>query len=198
MEEKSKRDPAVTRKQLKIAAKHEFNSVGYFATDTNKIARLAGYAPGSLYRHFDDKIDLFIEIYRDWHLEQMQEIQKTLTTRGSIEELAKKLTKIIIAFYGNWRVLRAAARVLVLSEPRVADFKVNRRIELVQSVHTLRAQLALSELPEEEIILFLILIERLGDAVAEGEFSGPSLPASAGHDVLLNLIERFLKGEKLV
>ena len=36
------RDPATTRARLLAAAGKEFNTRGYFATDTNRIARRAG------------------------------------------------------------------------------------------------------------------------------------------------------------
>ena len=195
MEAKStSRDPDFTRKQLKIAARREFNSVGYFSTDTNKIAKLAGYAPGSFYRHFKDKVDIFIEIYQDWHLEQMLEIERALFAGGSIEEMSDRLATIVINFYGNWKPLRAAARVLVISEERVAEFKTSRRTAVMQNIIALRTHLNLITLPEEKIILFLILIERLGDAVSDGEFDLPSLPKNSGHHALVEMIGNFLQG----
>jgi len=196
MESKSPtRDPEFTRKQLIIAARREFNTVGYFATDTNKIARIAGYAPGSFYRHFKDKIDIFLEVYREWHLEQMHEIERALfSSGGSIETMSESLASIVVTFYGNWQPLRASARVLVISEERVAEFKTGRRTLLVQNIAALRSHLKLVPLPESEIILFLIMVERLGDAVSEGEFDLPSLPEGSGRKALVDLIARFLRG----
>ena len=49
------RNPAATREALVDAAARIFNGSGYFATDTNAIAREAGYAPASFYKHFKDK-----------------------------------------------------------------------------------------------------------------------------------------------
>ena len=195
MDSKNARDPDFTRRQIKIAAKREFNSVGYFATDTNKIAKLAGYAPGSFYRHFKDKIAIFIEVYQDWSQEQMSEIERALSLGGTIEEMAEQLTSIIITFYGNWRPLRASARVLRISEPRVRDFRSELRAESVQKVIALRSKLKLVELSEENILVFLILAERLGDAVADGEFDIPSLPKDAGRHALFEFISRHLRGD---
>jgi AcrR family transcriptional regulator len=194
MDSKIARNPEFTRRQIKIAAKREFNSTGYFATDTNKIARLAGYAPGTFYRHFEDKIDIFLEIYKDWTEEQFKEVERALSLGGNIEAMAERLTSIIIWFYGNWRPLRASARVLRISEPRVQTFRAGLRVKLVQRIAHLRHELKLSPLPEEKIITFLILSERLGDAVADGEFDLPTLPKNAGHDALNDFISRFLHG----
>jgi AcrR family transcriptional regulator len=194
MDSKNARDPTFTRRQIKIAARREFNSAGYFATDTNKIAKLAGYAPGTFYRHFEDKIDIFLEIYKDWTEEQFKEIERTISLGGSIESMAERLTSIVISFYGNWRPLRASARVLRISEPRVKIFGADLRVKLVQRVTHLREELKLQPLPEVRIVTFLILSERLGDAVADGEFDLPTLPKSAGEDALNDFISRFLHG----
>jgi len=44
-----------TRQDLVEAAIAEFETVGFEGTNTNRIARAAGYAPQTFYRHFDDK-----------------------------------------------------------------------------------------------------------------------------------------------
>src|ERR1700757_408625 len=60
------RGPEETRSRLVAAAGKLFNSVGYFGTDSNRIAREAGYAPGTFYVHFADKREIFLEVYRGW------------------------------------------------------------------------------------------------------------------------------------
>lgn len=60
------RAPEQTRNKLVAAAAKLFNSVGYFGTDSNRIAREAGYAPGTFYVHFPDKLGIFLEVYRRW------------------------------------------------------------------------------------------------------------------------------------
>jgi AcrR family transcriptional regulator len=190
---KSGRDPVMTRKQLKMAAKREFNSLGYYRTDTNKIAKRAGYAPGTFYRHFKDKVEAFIEIYRDWHLEHLQEIELSLLRGGNIEEMSERLATIIINFYANWRTLRAGARVLSISEPRVAEFKADRGATLAESITNLRWHLGLAPLPPEEVTLFILLAERLGDAINDGNFDRPNFPPETGKRLLVRHIDRFLR-----
>ena len=59
-------DPEVVHSRLIDAATKEFGDVGYFGTDTNKIAKAAGASPTTLYKHFTDKLELFLAVYRRW------------------------------------------------------------------------------------------------------------------------------------
>jgi AcrR family transcriptional regulator len=52
--------------RLVAAGANEFNRVGYGGTDSNRIARAAGYAPGTFYKHFADKRDVFLAAYEAW------------------------------------------------------------------------------------------------------------------------------------
>ncbi len=186
------RDPGFTRRQLKIAARSEFNSAGYFATDSNKIAKNAGYAPGSFYRHFKDKLEVFIEVYRDWHWDQMQEIERALTLGGTQEQMSVRMTEIILHFYSHWKTFRASARVLSMSEPRAIQFKAGRRAELVSSIISLRQRLRLPALPTKDIVTFLIFVERLADAIIDGEYSQFGLSDEDAKIELQRLIHHFL------
>jgi AcrR family transcriptional regulator len=59
-----RRNPQVTRDRLVRAAAELFTAQGYHATTTPDIARRAGVAEGTIYRHFSSKQHLFNEIYR--------------------------------------------------------------------------------------------------------------------------------------
>src|SRR5580658_6973445 len=72
------RQPNKTREALLEAAARIFNSVGYYGTDSNRIAREAGYAPGTFYVHFADKLEIFLEVYRGWVESEWQAIAATL------------------------------------------------------------------------------------------------------------------------
>jgi AcrR family transcriptional regulator len=187
------RDPEHTRRQLKMAAQHEFNSVGYFFTDTNKIARAAGYAPGSFYRHFKDKVEVFIEVYRDWHLEQMNAIEKTLHEEGDKETLSARLTFVILTFYTKWKTFRASARVLAISEERVRTFKKDRRVEIVHAIIGLRKKLNFAPKQVHEVVTFLIELEHLCDAIADGEYQQFDIPVEVSAHELETLLYRFLE-----
>ncbi len=62
--EPRKRDPRGTRDRLVRAALDLFTSLGYHASTTPEIARRAGVAEGTIYRHFKSKEHLLNEIYR--------------------------------------------------------------------------------------------------------------------------------------
>src|SRR5690606_17709581 len=47
--------PDGTRERLIAAAAEVINRDGYFGTDSNAIARAAGYSPATFYKHFEDK-----------------------------------------------------------------------------------------------------------------------------------------------
>src|SRR6516164_2929685 len=60
------RDPEATRAALIEAARLEFEEAGFDATQSNKIAARAGYAPQTFYRHFSSKLEIFLAVYDQW------------------------------------------------------------------------------------------------------------------------------------
>jgi AcrR family transcriptional regulator len=59
-----KRDPKGTRDRLVRAALELFTTLGYHGSTTPEIAKKAGVAEGTIYRHFASKEQLLNEIYR--------------------------------------------------------------------------------------------------------------------------------------
>src|SRR5437773_1678266 len=68
-----------TAAKLVAAAAREFNRHGFFGTDSNKIARRAGYAPQTFYRWFADKTEIFLAVYRAWEEEERSVLARLLT-----------------------------------------------------------------------------------------------------------------------
>src|SRR5260370_35142060 len=60
------RQPVETRRALIEGAAKIFNSAGYPGTDSNPIAREAGYAPGTFNVHFPDKLATFLAVSGTW------------------------------------------------------------------------------------------------------------------------------------
>src|SRR6185369_15991284 len=56
---------AERKRQLLATAKHLFVTHGYTATTTEKIAQAAGVSEPVLYRHFESKKALFLEVLRE-------------------------------------------------------------------------------------------------------------------------------------
>jgi len=178
------RDAQLTRRQLKLAAQKEFNHAGYFFTDTNKIARRAGYTPASFYRHFKDKTDVFIAVYRDWHHEQMNVLEKTLHEGSDARALSE--------LHQKWRCFRASARVLAISEERVRAYRQTRLAEQIDAILDVRKRLGFPRKKAHEVVTFLIELERLCDAIADGEYRLFGISVETSLHELKTLLGRFL------
>src|SRR5476651_1495739 len=79
------RNPDESRRALVEAAATLFNSVGYNGTDSNRIARAAGYAPGTFYAHFPDKLAIFLAVYDGWVSAELSAMSQTLESEGSAQ-----------------------------------------------------------------------------------------------------------------
>jgi AcrR family transcriptional regulator len=95
--------PAETRQRLIQAAAVELETEGYFATDSNRIARAAGYAPGTFYKHFADKRAIFLAVYDDWVDAEWRAISDVVAAGAPLAELAGQLVDLLIAHHRRWR-----------------------------------------------------------------------------------------------
>lgn len=189
----SYRDPSRTRRQLKIAARREFNLAGFFLTDTNKIAKLAGYAPGTFYRHFKDKLEIFIEVYRDWHWELISEIERAFNSAANPNDIPRQLCSSLLKLYSEGRLFRASLWTLSFFEPRITGYKLDRRRELVTTLNRLRQQLNNDiSLPLKEALTFALILERLIESIIENEYESLDIAPEEAKQELLKLIHDFL------
>ena len=90
------------------AARLEFETVGYEQTNTNAIARRAGYAPQTFYRHFPDKRTIFLEVYAAWVRDELSVAAPDL----AVDELANR----IVDHHRRYRMFRRTLRALTVSE----------------------------------------------------------------------------------
>jgi len=163
-----------TRDNLVEAAAREVNSVGYHGTNTNKIAREAGYSPQTFYRHFEDKIDVFLATYDAWQASERHAIARAMKSSASDRSIAK----IILDHHVEWRIFRGSLRLLAVEENRVRRARAASRERQVEMLTRLPENAQRSRV---ELIAALLTIERLCDAVADGEFEDLSI---ARDDVL--------------
>jgi AcrR family transcriptional regulator len=175
--------PDETRARLVAAAAAEFNRVGYRGTDSNRIARAAGYAPGTFYKHFPDKRAVFLAAYESWVTAEWTALGTILRARGDPSAVTTRLVDEIVALHRRWRGLRASLRALVAEDADARAFYRGQR----------RRQLALlAAMPappdrghdRERDALLLYTLERVCDAVADGELRELGL----GVDVTLGLL----------
>jgi AcrR family transcriptional regulator len=156
---------STTRTRLVSAAKEEFVERGFAGTDSNKIARRAGFAPQTFYRWFKDKTDIFLAVYRAWEREEGVTIGRLIAKRASGVALADAL----IDHHATYRIFRRGLKALSLDDARVREARAaSRRRQIAQIAHWSAPRPAPTP---EAIAVRLFEIERLADAVAESEFA---------------------------
>ena len=167
-----------TRDILVEAAGREFNEVGYHGTNTNKIARTAGFAPQTFYRHFEDKIDIFLAAYDAWQASERHAVARA--KKSGVSEVA--VAKAILQHHVQWRVFRSSLRLLAVEEPRVRAARAVSRERQLEAL----VRLSGKDIDRAEAATALFTIERLCDAVADGEFDDLDIDA---RDVLPRIVD---------
>src|SRR5208337_4397013 len=113
------RQPNKTREALLEAAARIFNSAGYHGTDSNRIAREAGFAPGTFYVHFADKLAIFLEVYENWVSTEWSAIEVILKSAASARAVRSRLSRAVLEHHRKWRTFRASLRAPGATEERV-------------------------------------------------------------------------------
>jgi AcrR family transcriptional regulator len=163
------RRPTETRRALIEAAARIFNSTGYHGTDSNRIAREAGYAPGTFYVHFTDKLAIFLEVYETWVSAEWSSIEAILKSGGPARAIRNRLSRAVLEHHRKWRSFRASLRALSATDARVHAARVASRDRQIETMTRLiRARK--TPLPSRARMLAqLLFAEGLCDAVAEGD-----------------------------
>ena len=161
--------PQETRDRLVAAAARLFNRVGFYGTDSNRIAQSAGYSTGVFYKHFKDKREIFLAAYEQWSLAEWQEVTTILSTGGSDREIARQLVLMFIEVHTEWRGLLASLRQLVFTDATVRKFHRRQRKRQLEWMAQLRARRNASPRRREQDIVYLYTTERTFDAIAQGE-----------------------------
>ena len=156
--------PEPTPARLVAAAAAEFNEHGFAGTDTNKIARRAGFAPQTFYRWFDDKTGIFLAVYRAWEEEERRVLAHLLSTKAS----ARRIVDAIVEHHRSYRIFRRSLRQLTLDDPRVRKARAESRTRQIQRI---RASLGASAPAVSEVAAILFQVERLCDGIADDEFA---------------------------
>jgi AcrR family transcriptional regulator len=179
---KQSRQPReATREQLLQAAASEFNEHGFGGTDTNKIARRAGFAPQTFYRWFQDKVEIFVETYERWQREEFGAIGKLLAENATDARLARA----VIAHHQAYLIFRRSLRQLSVENEVVRAARARARLGQIAYVQSLNPKVARDD---ASIAAALLQTERLADALAEGEFRDMGLNKKAGEEALARLI----------
>ncbi|MFO0660394.1 MAG: TetR/AcrR family transcriptional regulator [Polyangiaceae bacterium] len=183
-----------------------FNGVGYFATDSNQIAREAGYAPASFYKHFPDKKTVFLSVYELFVSEVKQSVEQALSLPVP-EEAASQLVHGLIQLHQRWRVFRASLRALVAMEPDIRQAhwayrhdqlswisSLNRSAPPSSSVAKNKASSAAARAEAAEL---MFLLERVCDAIADGEAEQLGLDHHQLTETLISRVKARITPTKL-
>lgn len=170
-----------TSEKLIEAAAKEFNEHGFGGTDTNRIARRAGYAPQTFYRWFRDKVEIFIKAYELWQREEFDAVSALLAQNASDTRLAQ----IVIEHHRTYLIFRRSLRELSVANDSVRAARAKSRLNQIEYIKKMGPKRR-RDAASYAVILFQT--ERLADAVAEGEFNDMGLDEKAGERALARLI----------
>jgi AcrR family transcriptional regulator len=139
------------RDELIQAAALEFQEVGYHDTNSNRIAARAGFAPGTFYNHFADKVDVFATLYQRWFQEFTRGVRVRLFAKSSDPaKIARSVTKFMMSHRADWYRIWNSAEMLAATEPRVR-FVCRRAQE--EAAHELLKLLPRTSPPQVAMIL---------------------------------------------
>jgi AcrR family transcriptional regulator len=173
-----------TKAALCSAARLEFLAHGYSGTDSNKIARRAGFAPQTFYRWYKDKAEVFVAAYRDWEEEERQLIEALLARNAR----SRAFAEAIVAHHRAHLLFRRSLRQLAVSEPRVRSARAESRVRQAERI---RAWSSSPKRRSEAVYLTLFQIERLADAAAEGELADLGLGDAPALSAIADLIDQL-------
>lgn len=179
--------PEDTRERLIAAAAEVFNRDGYRGTDSNRLARAAGYAPATFYKHFPDKRAIFLAAYEAWVTAEWEAVESIVRGRGERTLLAERLVESTLARHRRWRGLRASLRALVAED---ADARAFYRRQRRRQLRLLARLTSRDGQPRAEHAMLLYTLERVSDAVADGELADLGLTVD---EVTALLRERVLE-----
>jgi AcrR family transcriptional regulator len=182
--------PHETRGRLLTAAANLFNREGFYGTDSNAIAKAAGYSTGVFYKHFKDKREIFLAAYEQWSVAEWKQVAAVLATGGSERELAQRLVHMFIEVHTEWRGLLASLRQLVVTDATVRRFHRRQRKRQLDWMAQLRVQRHLRPRRREEDLVYLWTTERTFDAIAQGEVRDLGLDRTL---VIEAMVERTLE-----
>ena len=169
--------------KLIAAAAAEFNEHGYQGTDTNRIARRAGFAPQTFYRWFADKTEIFIRVYEDWQQQEAAMLRRLLAERAPDVRLAEAC----VDHHRAYLRFRRSLRQLAVENAQVRAARAASRLRQIEFLRGLGP----SRRDPAQLAVTLLKLERLSDALAEGELVDMGLSPTAAVAALAEIIHQL-------
>lgn len=145
----------------------EFNDHGFAGTDTNRIARRAGFAPQTFYRWYKDKTEVFVAAYRAWEDAEKDTLQGLLAHDAPVEEVVEAG----IVHHRRYLMFRRSLRQLSVDSAVVRAARAESRLRQIAQIGIWTGRQA----DTGRMAVWLLQMERLSDAVAEGELADMGL-----------------------
>lgn len=152
-----------TRTRLIEAAMGEFIEHGFAGTDTNRIARRAGFAPQTFYRWFSDKAAVFAEVLHVW---EEAEFALFMSLLGPHELTPLQLAEACVENMRPFLTFRQHLRSVTLQDAAVRAVRGQGRAALMSRLGPWCAHLA-----PESLAHTLLQIESLSEMLARGDLS---------------------------
>ncbi|MGD1903388.1 MAG: TetR/AcrR family transcriptional regulator [Geitlerinemataceae cyanobacterium] len=92
---------ATTHQKILSAARHLFARTGYDGTTTRAIAQAAGVAEGTLFRHFDNKKAVLVEVATAGWIDILTDLLTELSEMGSYKAVAQMMRRRMLHLREN-------------------------------------------------------------------------------------------------
>lgn len=169
---------AAAREQIVDAARRQVAEGGYSSASVQAVARRAGVATGSVYRHFPSKAELFAEVFRRASQRELDVVRATVADRS--EAPAERVAAAVEAFARRALAAPVMAYALLAEpvDPAVeAERLAFRRGYRDAFAAVLREGMCSGAFREHDAeVVAAALVGALGEALL-----GPLSPASNGH-----------------
>ncbi len=175
--------PHPTAAALAQAALALFNETSFTSADSNKIARRAGFAPQTFYRWYKDKIAVFIACYRIWEDEEIEALRRLAERPAPPEAYADALIK----HHRRYLLFRRNLRHQALENTAIRKARAESRLRQLEQI---RVWTDRPEARLEDLALTLLSLERLLDAIAEGELTDMGLAESGIRLAIIQIISK--------
>jgi AcrR family transcriptional regulator len=163
--------PEQTRSRLIRTAAEVFNEVPYWETDSNQIAKAAGYSTGTFYRHFKDKREIFVAAYKEFVAEEWAGIESRIEPGQTPGESVDRAADALIEHHRKWRVFRGNLRALVTYDQDLKELTLQLRRGQLEKMSVLRRLRGGGiERSIEGDAIHAMMFERVCDAIADGDF----------------------------
>jgi len=186
---------APTRERLLMAARELIEEGGYGAASVAAIAERAGVAAGTLYRHFESKEELFVELFRAVCEREVSAMRAAAERMDADASQVDRLETVLATF--AQRALRrprlAWALIAEPVDPLVdAERLAYRERYSALTAEALRAGIERGELPDQNVELTAAaLVGGCGEALV-GPLS-PLAGARPSKDEILEALRTFIR-----